>query len=139
MSTALWIVVFVCGAAVLYIVLLFSGVFRKKYQGGPHYFSTFGIILKPIRLSEPISETEAQRREKEGIVYYIGYYDDAGDALTVEKRRNFKTDFKYTYVYENRRLVKYTLEKAVLENGRPLHYRKTPEGSWVSVDDQSGP
>jgi hypothetical protein len=90
MSTVLWVIVFACGAGALYIALVWSGAFRKKYRGGPYYFLTFGIILRPIRLVEPISETEAEAREKEGIVYYIGYFDDSGNPLTVEKRRTAK-------------------------------------------------
>jgi hypothetical protein len=137
MSTLLWVIVSAFASGVLYIALLFSGAFRKKYRGGPHYFLTFGIILRPIRLAEPISETEAQRLEKEGKVYYIGHYDDSGNPLTAEKRRNGKTNFLFTYTYENGKLMKYTFNN--YETGFWARKERTPAGSWTDAPDQNEP
>jgi hypothetical protein len=55
----------------------------------------------------------------------------------VEKQRNGKTDYKYTYRYDNGRLVKYTMVKSAFEDGSPAHWQKTPAGAWVRVADQS--
>lgn len=66
-----WIYVLIAALLLGALILVYSGALRKKYRGGPHYFSTFGIILVPIQFSQPISETEAVQREKDGSVYYL--------------------------------------------------------------------
>jgi hypothetical protein len=137
MSTVLWVIGCVLGAGVLYLALAFSGAFRKKYRGGPHYFLSFGIILRPIRLSGPISEAKAQEFEKEGKVYYIGHYDDSGNPLTAEKRRNGKTNFLFTYTYENGKMVKYTFNN--YETGFWARKERAPAGKWVDAADPSDP
>jgi hypothetical protein len=129
MSIAVWIAIFVCGAVALCVIwacLAWSGALRKKYRGGPHYFSSFGITFAPIRLHTPISSTEAQARETEGGVYYIGHFDDSGNPRTVEKRRNGSRDFKYDYTYRNGRLTEYTY----LKDGRPGYVQVPERRPW---------
>ena len=111
---ALWLVLGAIGLLVLWIGLVWSGVFKTRYPEGTHYFKGSSLWSAPIALQSPFSEAEAQAFESEGKAYYIGKFDAAGKPLSVEKRYQRKIFFKVTYVYENGRLVR---QDAIDEDG----------------------
>ena len=75
-------------------------------RGGPFYFAEVALMPSPERPYNPISVTEAQRREASGEKpYYISYYDDEGHLLSLEKRLGKKTFSRIVYTYEKGKIL----------------------------------
>jgi hypothetical protein len=81
--------------------LLVYGGDKPKWVGGPHYFSSMAAKSLPEKPKNPISETEAKRPDREG-AYYVAYFDERGNLLSLEKMFRGNSIARSTYRYDER-------------------------------------
>jgi len=92
--------------AVMGILLLGPLSHAEPGQKTTRYFSWAALKVNPAKPTDEITAEEAQAREASGKAYYIATYDDVGRILSLQKRFQGATFFRYTYAYPNGEAVR---------------------------------
>ena len=96
-------------------ILLSSPLHAESRDTTTRYFDWAALKVHPAKPTDEITAAQAASREASGEPYYIAIYDDLGRILSLEKRLNHATFFRYTYTYPNGEPVRTDISPASAE------------------------
>ena len=81
------------------MVGLLTGCDRQHAPGGPYYFSTANLFVKPLRPRDEITEIESKKLAADGYAFGIAYFDANGHLGSYERMLNGVSEWKCEYFY----------------------------------------